>query len=652
MKVLGIAVLVFAGVLMLVPRRYKAQATVIVLPPRFLPEVRTQPLSVSTVRTLLESGELLQLVIDRLRTARTLLDTKLGPGADAARLSAISGAAPADVARLLDIQDEDLATYLAALSVQELRAILSFKRADLEDMTTDDLAKVLSSEETVEKKTASDLTFSPLVQLYAIGDSGAKAQALANTWATLFERKYDQLTRQKTTQQYDSIVKQQNTSQAELEDIQTTIVVYKSRNNIELLQRLVDENSENFRNFSQQLVVKEAALDRLRGRLARLHGLIAAMEMNGEWVGRVRTDAGVSTTTVDLSSSKTSADTELLSNTLSLADDSGSSIAVAELYSRIHDETLRSGSRLASAMTESNKFYEQQPLEMLEKERDQLQQDYLDAVSRLRSGTVGLGTLKETLAKLDEQLSATQPYITLSTSLPEEAIGTAIASGRRQDLGSLAQVQFQRQELNPVWEKLGIQRAKVYEELQNLEGEMAQLNTTVPRMDAQLRRLQNELYQARQSEIFIKENLDRWQKSNEQLFRNYVELTNNLSSTAQEIALIEQEVRALSQSVEASRLRIETYQQKKDKATADLEVLELRQRAIQRFADLLLQKVQEAQIAVREDVSDVSVAAHAVAPERHYFPQRSVLLLVATLLTAGILLGLLARQRYMQLREA
>jgi uncharacterized protein involved in exopolysaccharide biosynthesis len=648
LKILAIATLAFVVVLLLIPPRFKAQATVIVLPPRFLPEVRTQPLTVTTVRSLLESGELLQQVIDRLRLSRELLQRKFGPDPDNAKLQKVSGAAPAAAAAYLGITNEDLATYFSSLTPIELRALLEYKQADLDDMTVDDLSKLLASEETIEKKTASDLTFSPLVKLYAIGDSGPKAQVLANTWATLFEKKYDNLTRQKTNQQFESIRNQQRISQADLEDMQTSIVLYKKDNQLELLQNQIDENTQDFRNFSQQLVVKQASLERLRGRLARLQGVVHAMEYEGSWVGRART---VETSGTELLQ-PTETGSVSTSDILALATgNSETSITTAELYERIRTETLRSAERLTSAMEEANLFNQQRPIALMERNLEQMQKDYLEASSRLRVGSLRLETVRGALAKLDETLSSTQQYLTLSTALPDESVGTAIAQGRRQDMANLAQVQFHRQEINPVWSQLQVQRATLAQEYETLLGEVNQLTDVLPRRQQEMRGLQNELYSARQTDVYIRENVDRWQKNNAELFRNYVELTNQISQTSQEIALLEEEVRALDDSARASQQRVHTFQMQYDKASADLQVLELRQRAIQRNADLLLQKVQEAQIAVREEVSDVSVAARAVAPERHYFPQRTIFLMIAMLATTGVLLGLLARQRYMELQE-
>ena len=83
--------------------------------------------------------------------------------------------------------------------------------------------------------------------------------------------------------------------------------------------------------------------------------------------------------------------------------------------------------------------------------------------------------------------------------------------------------------------------------------------------------------------------------------------------------------------------------------SARLQILESRQKAVQRNADLLLQKLQEAQLAKDQELSDISIAAPAVMPERHFFPRRSVLLVALTLLTFAVLAGALARRKYMEL---
>ena len=62
------------------------------------------------------------------------------------------------------------------------------------------------------------------------------------------------------------------------------------------------------------------------------------------------------------------------------------------------------------------------------------------------------------------------------------------------------------------------QRVSLMRELQTLEGDVRQLAISLPLMDKELADLQISLFQARQSEVFIRDNLDRWQKNNESYF--------------------------------------------------------------------------------------------------------------------------------------
>jgi chromosome segregation ATPase len=372
------------------------------------------------------------------------------------------------------------------------------------------------------------------------------------------------------------------------------------------------------------------------------------MEEHGAWLGRANDGYTSETTSGDIEAGVAMS----VENMPAAVDSNTSNVSVRELYEQIRAQTLRSSNRLTSAIAESSAFYRANPIALMEQSLQQLQKNYLDADSRLRTGKVRVAVLNGTLAKFDEQLSTTPQYLSLSTAVPEEAIGAALAAGKRQELGALSQVQFRREEINPVWQQLQTQRAVLRQEFETASGEVTKLSIEVPAMEKEVRDLQNQLYQGRQAEIMIKENLERWQNNNEQLFRNYVELSNDMTNTAQELALLDQEVNALQDSANKSRGRVEENQKKYDKAFADLQVYELRQRAIQRQADVLLQKAQEAQTAVTEDVSDISLGPPAIAPERHYFPQRSVFLLIATIVTGGILLGLMARQRYLTIPQA
>jgi hypothetical protein len=52
---------------------------------------------------------------------------------------------------------------------------------------------------------------------------------------------------------------------------------------------------------------------------------------------------------------------------------------------------------------------------------------------------------------------------------------------------------------------------------------------------------------------------------------------------------------------------------------------------------------------VAEEVSDVTVASHAVLPGRHYFPRRSLFLPALTLLSGMIILGFITWNQRLRL---
>ena len=69
-KVMGSAIVVFTILLLVVPNYYRSTATIIIMPPRFQPEVRTQPLSVMTAQTLLQTGEIYESMNTEISSAR------------------------------------------------------------------------------------------------------------------------------------------------------------------------------------------------------------------------------------------------------------------------------------------------------------------------------------------------------------------------------------------------------------------------------------------------------------------------------------------------------------------------------------------------------------------------------------------------------
>lgn len=660
-KVMAIAIVAFTVVLLLIPNKFRAQATIIILPPRFQSEIRTEPLTVGTAKSLLGAGDLIEQVIERIKTAKRIVDDwSKSHGGNDKSLDAFAAMDQAEISQKSGATDDAFAIYLNSLSLNELKALRDFKLTELNDLTVQDLSKALDCEDMVEKKTASDVKFSPLLTLDAIADTGSKAQLFANTWASVFERKYNEITNQKSTRQYESIKRLQAESQLALVDVQTSVVQFKALHNLDLYQKQIDEYSESFRKFTNQLTEKNNDLKQEKAKLAELYNIVNAMESHGEWLGHLPTsNLGNFTTGTDLLSVNRSGDSggqpfptalrgDVSETSGSLEETTGS---LSPAYRNIREKTLESRDELINAMRKANSFYLASPVELLEKQKDQVQTDYLAAESKYRTGTMRLAAQEKTLQELDERLSSTQQSIRLIKSVPDIVIAEAMAT-RKNSLEGLSRVQFEEQEINPAWSNIVITRDTREQEVNALRNELDQLAATLPDKQAQLEKLQNAVYWARLGENRVKDDLTRWEQVNSEYFKNYFETKNNMYNAEGRIRLLEVEVGQLEARTSETKALVESYQEMYNSSAAELQLLEGRQRAVERNANLLLEKLQAAQLAVRQEVSDVSVAASAVTPDKHFFPRRSVFLLVFTFVVGLVLLGAMARAKYLELLDA
>jgi uncharacterized protein involved in exopolysaccharide biosynthesis len=628
-KVMAVAVVVFAVALLLVPRKYRAEATIILLPPRFTSDVRTEPLSVATAKSLLVSGELVQEIIDTIRAGRNALDAK---GADGA--AALAGADPGQVARALGVPDGGTPEYISRLTQSEIATLATLRKADVEGWTAEELARSLETEDIIEKKTAADIKVSPLIRLRVIADSGRTAQLVANTWAILFERKYDEITNLKTRKQVESIEKQQKASQKELEDAYREIVAFKAANNLELFQRKIDEYSQSLQGFLNQRILKENSLRTEERRLSELQRVYAAVTENGQWLGLV-----------DFSAALTTAPSA--GRPLKNPD----APATTDVYAAIRDKVIQSREGFLSAVGDSTKFNREYPVETMTKSRDQMQADLLTAQSRMRQQRTQMEALEGTLRSVDAQLSATQRVIVLGKQVPDETIGSAVAGGRGQALRELSQVRFQEEMVNPAWEKLEEQRVEVSRELASARFEMESLEAKMPAMERELEALQRRTHAAQMLEKTVTDSVKRWQEVQQELSDSFVDMNSTIYNTGRQIALLKQELEQLDDDCSRTEVLVQEYQGKYDSAAARLQVLEARQRAVQRNADLMLQKLQDAQVARDQGLSDVSVAASAVAPMRHFFPKRTLSMAILAAITLAALLAALGRAKYLETRH-
>jgi uncharacterized protein involved in exopolysaccharide biosynthesis len=670
-KIMVCAVILFAVILLAIPRRYKAMATVIIAPPRFSSEVRAEPLSVTTARNILSTGELAQQIIDRLTAAKRLVDQAVRSGGRAKGIETLASM-PASTIEQVYGADKPLARYVAELSVTELEVLADASASDLADLTVDDLGRALSTEEIVEKKTAADIKVSPLIRLFAVADSGGMAQILANTWADLFEAKYISLTSEKTRRQYDSILMLQRDSLREYEDVQTSIVQFKARHNLDLYKKQIDEYTARYREFTNQLLLKRNAMLAEMRKLTRQYEILEALQQDGVWVGTVdvlgetlqHSTAPLEFTLPprggyeDATGSAPAQDEPVLQpGTLVAGAAVTTGGAAAEpdaqtlaLYRDLRTKAIETRNKLSDAMVAMRQFYQLFPIELMESERNRLLKEYESLLTRLRNSEVQLEVLNRSIAELDNQISGTSRTLVLRKELPDQSVVEAMARPELQR--ALNERAYVHEIINPGWSKLIEARARLIEERETARAEVNRLRDCLPDKERELQELQIRLYRGRFREATAKMNLEQWQRANRELFDTFVETNTDVHNSAREIALLREEVQQLELDCSMTKALADYFQQQYDSASAELQVLETRQKAVQKNVDLILEKLQAAQSAVTAEISDVSLAARAVTPARHYFPPRTLLLVTLTLMTFLVLIGLLARNRYMEIRGA
>lgn len=634
-SILLLSMVIFAGLLMLIPKSYKAQAAIIIMPPRFIPEIRTQPLTVLTARSLLETNELYQQVIVRLQRYRHVAVNIAG--SDEPTNDAISKLSQASHTELMSDgrMTETDAEAISQLDETEIRGLFEFTEEELSDMTVDGIARVLSSEESVEKKTAADLTFSPVLQMFAISDTGSKAQVMVNLWARLFEEKYESLTRGQTQKVFESLENQQQAGQEELESIQKVLVDFKLLNNLELIQRQITDFTESFSAYHKKLVANVDQLVTLEAKIQSLEQLLKAVEgPNFTWIGSLVVDT------------KT---TQPGSNTYLALGSGEMETSASDVLRRRRWEAVQSREDLESALDRAATYNRNNQIELMTAERVRLQSEYIQEKTDFRSNLVEAEVARKSLAELEKAVTNTSQSIPLMTGLPDEVLGDVLASGSAAGLNRVTSIQLNKEQLNPLWETLVTQRAEVSRSLNEAEATVAELSDDLPSKGNDLREMSENIFMATQGEKLVAARVQRMEQMNQTLYTDYVKMREEVFATGWQITMLKDEIDSLNLAVKNSRDDIERLRKSFEAASATLEIIELRKKAVQQRAELLTQKLQESMVAVREEVSDVSLASKAVAPTEHYFPPRSLLLLAMTLLTGGVLLGGMSRKRYRQL---
>lgn len=633
-KVLVPLALLYTAVLLALPSKYKANASVIIMPPRFAPEVRASTLTVPTARAILDTPELYLKVLQTVKRHREIITQVAGSQSPVAeQLSNLASLTPADISSASSATQAE-AEVIAIYDKSELKGLLGFTEAELAKLNVDSMSRKFSSEESVDKKTASDVIFSPVLQLYATGSTGEQAQVLVNIWARLFEEKYETIAKGQTTRLFASLENQQKAGRAELEKIQKQMVDFQLKNNLDLVQRLIRDKTEQLSSFTHQLTTKNTQYATLGAQQQALLQASQKLELPGQgWIGEIQPDLSTSTLPLQLTIGRHT-------------DDHAPTITL------LQTETLTSLEHYTRSMATAQQFHATNSVELVRSEEQKLREQLISEKEVYRENLIKIASLEKTLGDVDAQLAGTSRTLRLTTSFPAEVIGNSLLSANASNPHNLASARLDNEQLNPVWQTLSQSRVELQQQLAQARAQASELSKVFPEREQTLATLSSKVFNLVQQDTLIKAAVSRNEKVNDTLFANYLDLKTEQLGTALKLTLLHEEISAHAGSVDQLTSEIEQLRQVNEVASRELELLNLSKKAIEERAQLLTEKLQESTVALGEQVNDVSMASRAVAPARHYFPPRAILLAIMTALSAAILLAGLARRHHLEQQGA
>jgi len=569
-----------AIVSLLIAKVYEAKAQLIVLPPRYKPELASQTPEVKTCQMLLGSPAVLRELYRWLVEGREVLDnlTK-GEGMTADNIEGIRSLNAAMI-QVQTGRDETIARYVDNLDASGLKGLAEFRPKKLAEMTLEDLGEMVRSEVAEEKKTAIDVIYSPIIVLRARGKTGPQAALLANTWASVFLKVYSDLVRNDIVASQNYISSEAARLQKERAKLQEEIRTSRQRYNLEFLTSRMEAATRDYGELQSELSRQRLELDYTTSRLATLTRTLNAVEDEGVWIG-------ATTATV-----------------------SGDKAGVAGTDREMRLKALSATQRSRRAATELQTFLAQYDLDTLRKKRERAQMDLLNFQSQLKQDTVKIEKIAKALDVARARLAKASPTLTVS----------------RPSGGGTSPVEIP----NPVWEdiqqelmRLEVENAETTGSKAKLEQYVKQLETTIRDEDAQLNRLSFEHDR-------LRKNLESAQREDDGYQKAYAQLKLEIYETAEKIGPLRSRVVHLEANAAAVRAQIDDAQSSITAGQTAMAPLQARDDAFARYVTFTLEKLHEAELAVAQPGLDVKVASEAIAPKKKIWPQRTLMVLVMT----------------------
>lgn len=659
----------------LVDETYKARSKVLVEVPkrREKSEIFGDPLTVLGYDSLLGADESFLRVLEALKSLR---QSVLALQQEGASLEEVAAMSQAEIAGRTRAATEET-NLLAALSLADLRGLTHYTPEDFEKLEFESFKKKFLSHTSVEKETGVSITYSPIIDLDATGDTPEKAALLANLWALTFIEHVRETISEKSGQIVDEILQVYQSTQEKLEEANKKVEQYRQeiglaglRQELEAKQlslygvslRTVAETDEQGKPVSR---AEQAQAERLQEalipqqtriekdiqtdeeQLALLDGLLGQLEEKGIWVGEVAFPGEDPVLALEAQIAAASERLSLMEKTL---QETEGEYSLAQL---------------------------RRDVETAVEQRDFLRSRYLDWRARMNAANPEdvrlLNELEDELRRSSDELIRLQARL-LQRQVERQRLDGArlrlshlsarlnllkVAGRHRGTAAEELQAAWQRQELEAVEEQLRQARAQLLQAQAERPGQEAGLDAplapkeqfyeaTVQKLEQERNRLQKLILQGTQQRLEVAREVKE-ASSMFGLYRNqYLRFKNKRDSLVYQLQENRAANRALQEQIRKLQEEISTLSFKIGQSEATVKRLENERDSVREALADFSKQVSEARVEKERQIADVRVQARAVPPDQRISPNRRIWVITAGAFVLLIDLAFLLLRRVLE----
>ena len=450
----------------------------------------------------------------------------------------------------------------------------------------------------------------PVLILKARHEDPAAAAEIVNTWLKEFRSLAASLTVSQAATMEKFIREQFAEARQKLSSAEDAMREFKSKNSIELLDRLQKQILTGIAECETELRKTRREEKRLAEDLSLIEEQIAAQTVDGRWAG----EAGVKP--------------------------SGGG---GRFGAGVRRQILDLVRRYENCRKRLEDFAARNDPEGLERLLQALSDRIRASEGRLRELDTRIPAVRAELSAVLAALKDVPSRLAFTRSPKDESIWESILGGKGAEWTKL---RLSDEEPNPLWTTLKKNEANLQAAISSMESEKQALSESLSGLREEHKRTRAELQTMRNVENTLKKRFTAVSAELSLAHKQYLALLSErrsktvlLEHEKRHAALLENELASLRKEHLQLLNRLETARQKMSELTRLLEVN-------RRPYDLLKEKVEEARIAKAEFPEDVRIASPAVPPDRPVWPQKW------TFATIGAVLAFIVSGAWLTLREA